>query len=139
MFQEKSAREPCPSRRNSAVLGSLIRKKLRAGERKDEAMGKTPYTSATRDRLIERLRRQSIAVANGQRRDDALLTTGEVAMLFRVSHRAVRCWADTGRLPFIRTLGGHRRFLASAVWEALRGVLPESENRATVTPISTTA
>ena len=102
-------------------------------------MGKTPYTSGTRDRLIERLHRQAVAMQNGHRREDALLTTGEVAMLFRVSHRAVRCWADAGKLPYIRTLGGHRRFLASAVWEALRGVLPENDSRATVTPISTTA
>ena len=88
-------------------------------------MGKTPYTSGTRERLIERLRRQAVATQSGHRREDSLLTTVEVAMLFRVSHRAVRCWADAGKLPYIRTLGGHRRFLASAVWVALRGVLPE--------------
>ncbi|HLW15864.1 MAG TPA: MerR family DNA-binding transcriptional regulator [Actinomycetota bacterium] len=87
-------------------------------------MGSTP-TSGTRDRLIERLRRQATAMQNGYRREDALLTTGEVAMLFRVSHRAVRCWADAGKLPYIRTLGGHRRFMASAVWEALREVAPD--------------
>ena len=85
----------------------------------------TPVSSGTRDRLIERLRRQAVAIQNGYRREDALLTTGEVAMLFRVSHRAVRCWADAGKLPYIRTLGGHRRFLASAVWEALREVAPD--------------
>jgi excisionase family DNA binding protein len=87
-------------------------------------MGTTP-TSGTRDRLIERLRRQAVAMQNGYRREDALLTTGEVAMLFRVSHRAVRCWADAGKLPYIRTLGGHRRFMSSAVWEALREVAPD--------------
>ena len=64
-------------------------------------MGKMPYTTNTRDRLIERLRRQSIAIQNGYRREDSLLTTGEVAMLFRVSHRAVRCWADAGKLPSV--------------------------------------
>jgi len=93
-------------------------------------MSKAPYTSGTRERLIERLRRQAMALQNGHRREDSLLTTGEVAMLFRVSHRAVRCWADAGKLPYIRTLGGHRRFLASAVWEALRGVLPEESSDA---------
>ena len=87
-------------------------------------MGSTP-SSGTRDRLIERLRRQAVAMQHGYRREDALLTTGEVAMLFRVSHRAVRCWADAGKLPYIRTLGGHRRFMASAVWEALREVAPD--------------
>jgi excisionase family DNA binding protein len=94
------------------------------GEERKRAMGTTP-TSGTRDRLIERLRRQAVAMQNGYRREDALLTTGEVAMLFRVSHRAVRCWADAGKLPYIRTLGGHRRFMSSAVWEALREVAPD--------------
>jgi excisionase family DNA binding protein len=98
-------------------------------EPKEGEMTKTPYTSGTRERLIERLRRQAMAMQNGHRREDALLTTGEVAMLFRVSHRAVRCWADAGKLPYIRTLGGHRRFLASAVWEALSAVLPEGERQ----------
>lgn len=92
-------------------------------------MGKTPYTSGTRERLIERLRRQSIAMQNGYRREDGLLTTGEVAMLFRVSHRAVRCWADAGKLPYIRTLGGHRRFMSSAVWDALRDVVPDLQDQ----------
>jgi excisionase family DNA binding protein len=106
--------------------------------RRGNEMTKTPYTSGTRERLIERLRRQAMAMQNGHRRDDALLTTGEVAMLFRVSHRAVRCWADAGKLPYIRTLGGHRRFLASAVWEALSAVLPENERHA-VTPVAPVA
>ena len=101
-------------------------------------MTKTPYTSGTRERLIERLRRQAMAMQNGHRRDDALLTTGEVAMLFRVSHRAVRCWADAGKLPYIRTLGGPRRFLASAGWEALSAVLPENE-RQPVAPVAPVA
>lgn len=86
-------------------------------------MSKAPYSSGTRERLIERLRRQAMAMQNGHRREEALLTTGEVAILFRVSHRAVRCWAEAGKLPYIRTLGGHRRFLASAVWDAFRGAL----------------
>lgn len=78
-----------------------------------------------RERLIERLRRAALAAADGRRSDDWLLTTGEVAMLFRVSHRAVRSWAEAGKLPYIRTLGGHRRFLATAVWEALSMSMPE--------------
>jgi excisionase family DNA binding protein len=117
-----------------AAIGTSLAEAERKG-----TMPKTPYTSGTRERLIERLRRQAMAMQSGHRREDALLTTGEVAMLFRVSHRAVRCWADAGKLPYIRTLGGHRRFLASAVWEALRGVLPESEAKASVTQIGTSA
>ena len=35
-------------------------------------------------------------------------------------------------------VGGHRRFLASAVWEALSAVLPETE-RQPVTPVAPVA
>lgn len=51
---------------------------------------------------------------------DVLLKTGEVALLFGSSERSVRDWADAGKLPCIRTLGGHRLFPAKAVVEAMR-------------------
>jgi excisionase family DNA binding protein len=41
---------------------------------------------------------------------DALLTTTEVAALFRVDRRTVARWSNEGKLLAIRTLGGHRRF-----------------------------
>lgn len=41
---------------------------------------------------------------------DPLLTTGEVAALFRVDPKTVTRWAKMGRLTAIRTLGGHRRY-----------------------------
>lgn len=69
--------------------------------------------SAARDRFLEILRRK---VKLGQ---NPLLTTGEVGMLFRVSHRAVRCWADAGKLNTFRTLGKHRRFHCKQVLELL--------------------
>jgi excisionase family DNA binding protein len=40
----------------------------------------------------------------------ALLTPGEVARLFRVDPKTVSRWARDGRIPSIRTPGGHRRF-----------------------------
>ena len=46
---------------------------------------------------------------------DALLTPGEVAALFRVTPKTVTRWAEAGKLPVVRTLGGHRRFPASQV------------------------
>lgn len=92
-------------------------------------------TGSTRQRLIDRLQRQAEARASGARPDDALLTTGEVALLFRVSHRAVRSWADTGRLPYIRTLGGHRRFLGSGVYE----IFGRSAGEATSEPVASAA
>ncbi len=40
----------------------------------------------------------------------ALLTPGEVAVLFRVDPKTVTRWAQAGKLSTVRTLGGHRRF-----------------------------
>jgi excisionase family DNA binding protein len=47
--------------------------------------------------------------------DHELLTPGEVAVLFRVDPKTVTRWAQAGRIPSIRTIGGHRRFRASEV------------------------
>jgi excisionase family DNA binding protein len=48
-----------------------------------------------------------------------LLRTREVALLFRVSERAVTDWARRGRIPSVRTPGGHRRYPAAEVWALL--------------------
>jgi excisionase family DNA binding protein len=47
--------------------------------------------------------------------EQELLTPSEVAALFRVDPKTVTRWARAGRLPAIRTIGGHRRFRASEV------------------------
>ena len=39
-----------------------------------------------------------------------LMASGEVAELFGVDVTTVGRWADEGRLPHIKTLGGQRRF-----------------------------
>jgi excisionase family DNA binding protein len=49
-----------------------------------------------------------------------LLRTREVAVLFQVSERAVTDWARKGRIPSVRTPGGHRRYPADRVRELLR-------------------
>jgi len=49
-----------------------------------------------------------------------LLRTREVALLFQVSERAVTDWARRGRIPSVRTPGGHRRYPADDVWALLR-------------------
>ncbi len=41
---------------------------------------------------------------------ERLLTPAEVADLLGVDTRTVARWARAGRLPALRTLGGHRRF-----------------------------
>ena len=39
----------------------------------------------------------------------------EVAALFGVGTRAVRLWAEAGRLTTVTTLGGNRRYLRAEV------------------------
>ena len=52
-----------------------------------------------------------------------LLRTREVAVLFQVSERAVTDWARKGRIPSVRTPGGHRRYPA----EQVRALLVNAE------------
>jgi excisionase family DNA binding protein len=47
--------------------------------------------------------------------DDRLLTRTEVAQIFKVSPSTVTRWAEAGKLPVVKTLGGHRRYQARAV------------------------
>jgi excisionase family DNA binding protein len=42
--------------------------------------------------------------------DDRLLTPAEAAAVFGVDPKTITRWAKQGKLPCIRTLGGHRRF-----------------------------
>lgn len=52
-----------------------------------------------------------------------LLRTREVAELFQVSERTVAEWARRGRIPSVRTPGGHRLYPADQV----RAILLASE------------
>ena len=60
--------------------------------------------------------------------DGQLLRTSDVAALFQVSERTVSEWARRGRIPSVRTPGGHRRYPAHAIRDLLTeshgGVLP---------------
>ncbi|TDD29290.1 BldC family transcriptional regulator [Actinomadura sp. KC06] len=46
---------------------------------------------------------------------EPLLTPAEVATMFRVDVKTVTRWAQAGKLSFVLTLGGHRRFRESEV------------------------
>ena len=46
---------------------------------------------------------------------EALLTPAEVAAVFHVDPKTVARWAKGGKLSYIRTVGGHRRFKVSEV------------------------
>src|ERR1700712_3700843 len=52
---------------------------------------------------------------------DELLTPGGVAALLFVDRKTVSRWAQMGKLPFIRTPGGHRRYLRSDVMAVMAG------------------
>lgn len=65
-----------------------------------------------------------------------LLTPGEVAKLFRVDPKTVTRWAKAGKLPAIRTLGGHRRFRAEDVRRILEGEeRPSSQGHTALTVV----
>lgn len=57
-------------------------------------------------------------------RPDDLLTPSEVAALFRVDPKTVTRWAKAGKLTCVKTLGGHRRYLASEVKAILESGIP---------------
>jgi excisionase family DNA binding protein len=64
------------------------------------------------------------------------LTASEAAALIGVSVATVRGWADQGRLPSHRTVGGHRRFELEELreWLAGRGAPPPEPRRLRRTP-----
>ena len=43
------------------------------------------------------------------------LHTAEVADILHVSPKTVSRWAKEGKLPFLKTLGGHRRYPATEI------------------------
>ena len=47
------------------------------------------------------------------------LRPAEVADLLSVSPKTVSRWAKEGKLPFLKTLGGHRRYPAAASQELI--------------------
>ncbi len=54
-----------------------------------------------------------------------LLRTREVAQLFQVSERTVAEWARRGRIPSVRTPGGHRLYPADQIRAALTDSQPD--------------
>ncbi|WP_109506919.1 BldC family transcriptional regulator [Nocardioides speluncae] len=51
--------------------------------------------------------------------ESALMTPAEVAALFRVDPKTVGRWARAGKLSYVTTAGGHRRFFRDQVMEML--------------------
>lgn len=62
------------------------------------------------------------------------LTSGEVAKLLHVSPKTVCRWAVEGRIPFMMTLGGHRRFPLDVVQKMTKVYSPIDEIIGEVAP-----
>jgi excisionase family DNA binding protein len=58
-------------------------------------------------------------------REPSYLRTAEVAGMLQVSPKTVARWAKEGRLPFIKTLGGHRRYPAAQIRELVQQLQQE--------------
>lgn len=54
--------------------------------------------------------------------EDPLMKPGEIGRMLHVSARTVSLWAIKGKIPFITTPGGHRRFRESDVRKLLETV-----------------
>ena len=56
--------------------------------------------------------------------NDEYMRTAQAARVLRVSTKTVSRWAKDGRIPHVVTLGGHRRYPATAVYELARRLSP---------------
>ncbi|HVD13155.1 MAG TPA: helix-turn-helix domain-containing protein [Actinomycetota bacterium] len=55
--------------------------------------------------------------SNSRVETTSYLRTAEVADLLHVSPKTVSRWAKEGKLPFLKTLGGHRRYPEAKIRE----------------------
>jgi excisionase family DNA binding protein len=53
------------------------------------------------------------------------LRAGEVADILHVSPKTVARWATEGKLPFLKTLGGHRRYPEAEIRQLAEGLRQE--------------
>jgi excisionase family DNA binding protein len=54
------------------------------------------------------------------------LHTAEVADILHVSPKTVSRWAKEGKLPFLKTLGGHRRYPEAEIRKLVEGLREEA-------------
>ncbi|MGH2732628.1 MAG: helix-turn-helix domain-containing protein [Actinomycetota bacterium] len=58
------------------------------------------------------------------------LLAAEVARLLHVSPKTVSRWAKESKLPYVRTLGGHRRFPAGPIRDLAARLASEAQAEA---------
>jgi excisionase family DNA binding protein len=56
------------------------------------------------------------------------LSRSEVAELFSVSPNTVTRWAEAGKLPCVRTLGGHRRYEADRMYQLAQQMVNQEDD-----------
>jgi excisionase family DNA binding protein len=95
------------------MSGPLWNAKRKVAARKPKPEGRTMAT------------RPTAAAGQASGSAERYLRGAEVAELLQVSAKTVARWAKDGKLPFARTLGGHRRY-------------PESSIRSLVSQLTTT-
>jgi excisionase family DNA binding protein len=59
-------------------------------------------------------------------RSNEYLRTADVARVLHVSTKTVSRWANDKKLPYMRTLGGHRRYPAQAIHQLAEGLVGRS-------------
>ena len=59
-------------------------------------------------------------------RNNDYLRTADVARVLHVSTKTVSRWANDKKLPYMRTLGGHRRYPAQAIQQLAEGLIGRS-------------
>ena len=57
--------------------------------------------------------------------DTEFLLPKEVAAMLHVSPKTVARWASQRKLPYVKTLGGHRRFPAADIRDLVRRLAEE--------------
>jgi excisionase family DNA binding protein len=67
---------------------------------------------------------------------EPLLTPAEVATMFRVDPKTVTRWAKAGKIGFIRTVGGHRRYRETEVRALLAGIPQDGGRTVTIEQIT---
>lgn len=88
------------------------------GVKSDATRGASGRRIAAAKRAKKRHRIALGLVEDPERREwleSKMLRPGEVALLLQVSRRTISDWARDGRIAFILTPGGHRRFRARDV------------------------
>ena len=72
------------------------------------------------------MRRGSPIHRQGRNHLSQLPPAAEVADILHVSPKTVSRWAKEGKLPFLKTLGGHRRYPEAEIRKLAEGLREEA-------------